>query len=76
MNIPDRPPIGLEQIEPAHQKIEQPVQRAMPTPGGGTQVDPKTGKPIGATLKPQPQMEAAIERLAEAFAQWKKDKAA
>ncbi len=60
----------------ADQKIEQPVQRAMPTPGGGTQVDPKTGKPIGATLKPQPQMEAAIERLAEAFAQWKKDKAA
>ena len=60
----------------ADQKIEQPVQRAMPTPGGGTQVDPKTGKPIGATLKPQPQMEAAIERLAEAFAKWKKERAA
>lgn len=47
----------------ADQKLTDPVQRAMPTPGGTTQIDPKTGKPIGPTLK-TPTMEAAIEHLA------------
>ena len=64
----------------ADQKIADPVQKAQPTPGGGTQIDPKTGKPIGPTLKAQPPggtptMEAAIERLAEAFTKWKEERA-
>ena len=47
----------------AEQKLTDAVPRAMPSPGGVTQIDPKTGQPIKPTLK-QPTMEAALERLA------------
>lgn len=50
----------------AEQKLTDPVPKAQPSPGGVTQIDPKTGQPIKPALQ-KPTMEAALERLAGVF---------